>query len=228
MSANPEPTNDNGWNRMDWVLVGFNTAAILIMFLTFNHQLPPIVGSHFNIAGELDDSMPKWGFWLLNAGLSIGLPVVLKALRLADPRKANYAKFGGYFDLLRWALSLFLNGVFLMAIFKNLDYDFPMFNIVLGGFGVLWAVTGNRMGQVRSNFFIGFRTPWTLMDDRNWSMTHRLGARLWVAAGVVMFAASWFIGSNWVAAVLLTCTLASSIIPLVYSYLLFARQRKKT
>jgi len=224
--TNPAPERNPIWNRNDWLLLAFNAALFLILFAIFNRRLPETIGSHYNLAGEQDGTMPRWGFWLMDAALTVALPVLFKAFRLADPRKANYEAFNGYFELIRWALSLFLHGVMLMVIFTNLDYHFPMINVLTGGIGVLMAVMGNRLGQVRSNFFIGIRTPWTLMDDDNWKKTHRFGARLWVAAGIVMFVACWFVNAPWAAAVLLTCTIVGAIVPVVYSYLQFTRMSR--
>ncbi|WP_123042193.1 SdpI family protein [Cohnella candidum] len=219
--------NKKIWTRRDVWLIGFNVAAFIVLFAVFNGSLPDVVGSHYNVAGEQDGTMPKWGFWLLTAVLLIGLPLLMKALQFADPRKANYAWFDGFFDLFRWALSLFMLGVFLMMIFTNLGYHIPAINILLGGLGVLWFVIGNRLGQVRSNFFFGIRTPWTLMDDNNWRLTHRFGARMWVIAGLIMFVCCWFVNAYAAAAILISCAALSAIVPMVYSYLLFARQSKK-
>lgn len=212
------------WNRTDGWMLGFNAAVFLIVFTVFNPQLPAIVGSHFDLYGNQNDTMPKWGFWLLNAGLTVGLPILLKVLRYADPRKANYESFSGFFDLTRWVLSIFMQGMMLTVILMNLDYEIPTIQIVLGGIGLLWMVIGNRLGQVRSNFFFGIRTPWALMDEQNWQKTHRFGAKMWFAAGLIMFAASWFARPSWVLAILLACVLISVALPTLYSYLLYARK----
>ncbi len=215
------------WNRTDWLLLGFNATVLLIVFAVFDRQLPAVVGSHFDINGNQDGTMPKWGFWLTNAGLTIGLPILLKVLRYADPRKANYESFAGFFDLTRWVLSIFMQGIILTVILTNLDYDIPTIRIVLGGLGLLWMVLGNRLGQVRSNFFLGIRTPWALMDEYNWKMTHRFGAKVWFVTGLVMFAACWFVRPSWVIAVLLACALASAALPTLYSYVLFTRRQSR-
>lgn len=211
------------WNRTDWLLLGFNAAVLLIVFAVFNRQLPAVVGSHYDINGNQDGTMPKWGFWLLNAGLTVGLPILLKVLRYADPRKANYESFAGFFDLTRWVLSIFMQGIILTVILTNLDYQIPTIQIVLGGLGLLWMIIGNRLGQVRSNFFFGIRTPWALMDDHNWKMTHRLGAKVWFVTGLVMFAACWFAPLSWAVPTLLACVLVSVALPVLYSYVLFTR-----
>ncbi|WP_239615907.1 SdpI family protein [Cohnella mopanensis] len=224
--TNEKDTGKFPWSRKDWILLGTNVLLFLILYFAFNDRLPDQVASHYNVYGEQDRTMVKWSFWLMYAGLSVALPGVLSALRYIDPRKKNYSRFEGYYGLIRWAISLFLHGVFFMMIVDQVGYHISTDNFIIGGLGILWVVIGNRMGQVRSNFFIGIRTPWALLDENNWRLTHRMGARLWVAAGLVMFACAWFVPSAWVAAVVLICAVTSSLIPAAYSYLLFKRTAK--
>ncbi|WP_276353645.1 SdpI family protein [Cohnella caldifontis] len=220
-----ENIRKNAWSRNDWLLLVFNAAAFLILWAVFNDRLPDPVGSHYNLQGEQDGTMPKWGFWLMNAALLILLPFLLKVTRMIDPKSQNYEKFEGFFELLRWALSLFMLGVVLMMIFQNLGWDVPVIRLLTGWFGVLWLIIGNRLGQVRSNFTFGIRTPWTLTDEHNWKMTHRLAGRLWFVAGLVMLAAAGFTGTYVAAVVLIAAVLVSALIPTLYSYLLYAKRR---
>jgi len=211
------------WSRKDWILLGTNALIFVVLYLIFDRRLPDEVASHYNIRGEADDTMSRGGFWLFYAGMGVALPTVLSLARYVDPRKSNYARFEGYYDLMRWAISLFLHSVLLLVLLDNVGHKLPVPNFIMGGLGILWMVIGNRMGQVRSNFFIGFRTPWALSDERNWKLTHRLGARLWFAAGAIMFASAWFTPAGWTIAVLLVCALSSSLVPAAYSYLLSRR-----
>jgi len=57
--------------------------------------------------------------------------------------------------------------------------------------GAALAVAGNYLTRVRRNWFIGFRTPWTLSDDIIWQRTNRLAAWLLVVAGVVVAMVGW-------------------------------------
>jgi uncharacterized membrane protein len=230
MSAN-DNTNPNGrtrtmtWNRHDGLLLAFNAIAFIVLWAVFNDRLPDPVGSHYNLSGEQDGLMPKWGFWLLCAALQILLPFVIKGARLIDPKAHNYEKFEGFFELLRWAMSLFMLGVVLMIIYQNLDRSFPAVRLLLGGIGVLWLVIGNRLGQVQSNFTFAIRTPWTLTDEQNWKMTHRFAGRVWFAAGLIMIVSSAFAAGYAAGTILIAAVAVSAVVPVVYSYLLFSRRR---
>jgi Predicted integral membrane protein len=216
------------WTRQDWILLAVNAVILGIVFLLFNHQLPDVVGSHYNIKGEQDGTMAKSSMWLVYAGIGIALPVFLSVIRNVDPRRQNYARFSGYYLLMRWTISLFIHGAFILMILQNLDYDLPFVNIVFGGLGVMWMVIGNRMGQLRSNFFMGIRTPWAISDENNWRSTHRLSGRLWFIAGILMLVGAILLPAKWLVAVLIVSMVLSVVIPYLYSYLLYTGAKKKS
>ena len=64
--------------------------------------------------------------------------------------------------------------------------DVPIALVVGVGVGLLFAIIGNVLTTVRSNFMFGVRTPWTLSSDLAWDRTHRLVGRLFVVTGLVM------------------------------------------
>ncbi|GMK47126.1 hypothetical protein PghCCS26_42560 [Paenibacillus glycanilyticus] len=224
-----ETTNQTiRWGKQDWILLIVNAVIFGIVFFVFNHQLPDVVGSHYNVKGEQDGTMAKSSMWLLYAGVGIVLPVFLSVVRNVDPRRQNYARFSEYYTLMRWTISLFIHGVFVLMMLQNLDYDLPFVNIVFGGLGIMWMIIGNRMGQLRSNFFMGIRTPWTITDENNWRSTHRLGGRLWFIAGILMLLGACLLSAKWLIAVLIVSMILSVVIPYLYSYLLYAGSKKKS
>ncbi|WP_027087289.1 SdpI family protein [Cohnella panacarvi] len=213
------------WTRRDWILLAINLCVFAAFFLAFNDKLPERVISHYNVSGQADNTMTKGSFWLLYAGIGAVLPSIMTLIRQVDPRKKNYAKFNGYFYLLRYAISAFLHGLFLLIIFDNLDYDVSIVNWIIGGIGLLWIIIGNGMGQLRSNFFVGIRTPWTLTDDDNWRRTHRVGARLWVVAGLLMLIGAFVLDSTGLVIDLIVAVAISVVCPIAYSFLLYRRKQ---
>jgi uncharacterized membrane protein len=79
---------------------------------------------------------------------------------------------------------------------------------------------GNFMGKLTRNFFVGIRTPWTLVNDEVWLRTHRLGGKLFVAAGVVTAIAA-FSGAGLY--VMLAAVLAAAIVSVIYSYVVYRK-----
>jgi uncharacterized membrane protein len=86
--------------------------------------------------------------------------------------------------------------------------------------GLLLVILGNFMGKLTRNFFIGIRTPWTIASEEVWLRTHRLGGKLFVVAGLVLFFSS-LLGGGWIPAAVAIG--AAALISVVYSYLLYRR-----
>ena len=52
--------------------------------------------------------------------------------------------------------------------------------------GAFYICLGNVFPRLRSNWWIGIRTPWSLSSDENWARTQRIGGYLFVAAGLLL------------------------------------------
>jgi len=92
---------------------------------------------------------------------------------------------------------------------------FDLNRAFFAGLFLFFGLMGNVLGKVRKNFYIGIRVPWTLASDRVWNDTHRLGAWVMVAAGVIGFVLTIFGAPIWVPIVVLV---GSMSIPLIYSF----------
>lgn len=185
-------------------------------------SMPDRVPSHWNIRGEIDAYSSRfWGAFgipLLNAGIY----VMMLVIPLIDPRRENYRKFAGAYRIFRTVLVVFMTGVYLLVLASAFGYRIPVDRAVMAGVSILFLIMGNYMGQVRHNYFVGFRTPWTLANEQVWQKTHRLGGRLWVAAGAIGLVAS-LLGGTWGGVLLGISIGAAAIIPMVYSYVEFKR-----
>ncbi|MGH7565276.1 MAG: SdpI family protein, partial [Gemmatimonadota bacterium] len=89
--------------------------------------------------------------------------------------------------------------------------------------GLLFVGLGNYLPRLRSNWWMGIRTPWTLDSEAVWRETHRVGGWTFVAAGLVLILAGLFVPAGpraWVSGIALATGVA---IPLVYSYVVYRR-----
>jgi uncharacterized membrane protein len=100
-----------------------------------------------------------------------------------------------------------------------------MSEAMLPALGVLFIFVGYLMRKAKRNFFIGIRTPWTLSSDRVWDETHRVGSVMFMVAGVLAFLGSLFGGTTafWL---IFVPIMASVLVTLVYSYILYQRELK--
>ena len=93
--------------------------------------------------------------------------------------------------------------------------------------GALVVVTGAVMPRIRSNWWFGVLTPWTLSSERVWARTHRLAGFSMVGAGVVMIVASLALPASLGLPVVLGAVVAAVVGPAVYSYLTWRREQNR-
>ncbi len=165
--------------------------VISIIFVSFilggylYPQMPEQVASHWNARGEVNGYMGRfWGVFLFPIILT-GLFVLFMLIPRIDPLKENIEGFRSYYDGFIVMISLFLFYIFLLTILWNMGTRFNMTLVLVPAIGVLYYYLGVMLENARQNWFIGIRTPWTLSSEVVWKKTHRLGAKLFKAAGVL-------------------------------------------
>ncbi|MGG1513922.1 SdpI family protein [Paenibacillus oryzisoli] len=188
------------------------------------NQLPDTVASHFGANNEPNGWMGKNSMIILLGVLGF-MPLLLKAIRVIDPKRGNFSKFPVAFEVTRIGVSILLAAAGWGMLLYNLGYHVQMSKIILVAIGVLFAVMGNFMTQVKSNYTFGIRTPWTLADDEIWRKTHRMGGPLMMLGGVFAFIAA-FVTNGTVVIVLIAAMIATFLVPVLYSYLLFKQQAR--
>ncbi len=190
-------------------------------------RLPDPIPIHWNAAGRPDNfARRSIGAFLLPL-TAAGIYVLFEVLPAIDPRKENYAKFAETYRFLRRAMVLFmvlLQGLTLYAILLG---DSLMSTwLVMAAVEFLFVLIGNYMPRVRPNWFVGFRTPWTLSDDQIWRRTQRLGGQVFVLSGLVMMASA-LLPPAWQLGMLVAAIVAMATIPTAYSFWLFRKLREE-
>ncbi len=214
--------------KIEWKQESLSLLAILVAFIlsvVFYSQLPDPMPIHWNSTGQVDDYAPRFiGAFLLPI-IMIGTYILLLVVPRIDPRQENIKRFNETYILLRHGILVFMayiHAVVFYAVLSNQDNLVGGF--VIGGVGILFMVIGNYMPRMRSNWFMGIRTPWTLSSDSVWRKTHRLGGKLFVLAGLIMLFAAFLRPEFTVIAIFLSVLLAS-LVPIIYSYFLYKQEQ---
>ncbi|MGE5422908.1 MAG: SdpI family protein [Ignavibacteriales bacterium] len=210
--------------KSDWplwlVMAGMLAAAFFIY-----PNLPAEVPRHWNIHGEVDGYWPGLYGAFFAPLLAVGLYVLLVVTPLFDPRRDNYVRFSGAYRFLRWSLVLFTVLMYGISIMAALGYAIRIDMLVKAGVAILFIIIGNFMGQFRPNYFVGIKTPWTLSSEEVWTSTHRTGARIWVLGGLICLATAP-VREVWGFWIFLIVVAIMSIVPIIYSYILYKRISK--
>lgn len=212
-------------NKRLFAVLALVSAVSLIGQLLLYPSLPPTVPLHWDIHGQIDAWGPRWQSAFM-AALPLGCALLLYFLPSIDPRRRNYPRHSraygavcivlvGALLAITWAITLHMLGLRL-----------PLSSIIMGLVGVVLIVMGNYMPQLRPNYFVGIKTPWTIENERVWRKTHRMSGILFCIAGAVVllsafippFVAAWVQGATLAVVV---------IIPIVYSYTTYRKYKKQ-
>ncbi len=206
--------------RNRWFGLGI-VAAMGVFTLAVFPRLPETIPTHWNFAGEADAWSPRFPDAYFPAAVALGLWLLAQVLPRIDPRRERYPSFAAtYWQLINLTL-LFLAGLQVAVLGVALGWPLDMSRVVPVGIGVLFVALGNYLPRVRSNWWMGIRTPWTLSSERVWRRTHRLGGRVFVAAGLLVVLTAFLPGREWV---IPTIAVAAALLPVAYSYLLWRRE----
>ena len=146
--------------------------------------LPERIPGHWGLNGQLDCSDAPATLWLMCA---IGplLPLGMQFLPRLDPKRENYEKFQPYYDFFGPLVPLLLLLCIAVTLSESLWPGRINVARAIGLMvGVLFLIIGNIMGKVKTNWFMGFRTPWALSDPDVWNKTQRLGGWTFFLSGL--------------------------------------------
>lgn len=138
---------------------------------------------HWNVEGVADGFAGREALFLLPVVFILIAALTWLAINL-DPKRANIVRSAeavGYVGMglvLLFAVtqSAIINSGFGEA--ARLDRAAP---VVLG---TLFALIGYALPQIRQNYTIGVRLPWTLESEKSWDATHVFVGRAWISVGL--------------------------------------------
>lgn len=196
--------------------------ALPPLYLIANYaDLPPQMPLHFGINGNPDRIGTKQAFLLVVLLISIlGLAVALliRFVPRIDPMKKVRYSPDVFARISRVLLLLiaFLTGV---VVYAGTQGHFALRgNRIFPIIALFLAVFGSMLGNIRPNYFVGIRTPWTLHNEEVWKKTHRFAAKVWLPGGIALAIVTFFAKENAALFIYIAGMLLLVLIPVVYSY----------
>lgn len=211
--------------KNDWLII----SIILIPFLFvayFWNDFPEKIATHFDMEGVPNDYSSKVTGLILFPGINILFYFLIAILPLIDPSKKNYVLFQDKFKNIRVILHSLMAFITMITVFYSLGYHFSLPYVIYYGLLTFYLLMGNYMGNVRHNYFIGVRTPWTLANEVVWTKTHRLTAKLWVGGALITMAILPFLPKNITGIVFMVFIGVTAVIPIVYSFIEYKKLDK--
>lgn len=204
--------------------IGPMLIALMVVFaLAVYGRLPERIPTHFDFSGRPDDWTNRFPGAFVLPAITAGVYILLFALRRIDPRRAHYERFEETYWIILNVLALLMAVFHVLTLGLGLGWPIDMGRAVTVTVGLLFVGLGNYLPRLRSNWWIGIRTPWTLDSEVVWRETHRVGGWTFVAAGLVLVVAGLVLPAGpreWVSGIALG---VGVVVPLVYSYIAYRR-----
>ena len=216
--------------KREWLQILILAAPFCVAAALWN-KLPDPMPNHWGINGQVDGYASKPVAALLLPCINLAFTALMLVLPRIDPKFARYdeetkASLRRTFAAMRLAVTLYLSSLALVVVVTPLYPAIRIPTVIGSGAGLLLMVLGNLMTKLRPNWFFGIRTRWTLESRDIWIKTHRLGGRLMMAGGVCILIFGLLLPMKlFVICVLLPAAAVMSIVPIVYSYIIWNRSR---
>ncbi len=196
----------------------------IIYLLVIWNNLPPILPMHFNLRGDVDRYGSKTAVVVMIAiltGVSGIIFLLFSYIHRLNPKMAprdnkdRMQKIGvavvAFMVIIQcWTLYTIQKGELALSI-----------KFVLIAVGLLFAVIGNYMPNLKPNYVAGFRLPWTLHNENNWKRTHDIAGKLWFFGGIIAAFLCIIFPFKLAIFAMIILLLVLIIVPAVYSYKLY-------
>ncbi len=210
--------------KSEWFLLALVAVSFALGAWAYP-QLPPIIASHWDAAGNVNGFMPRfWGVFLFPIVFLI-VAVLFFIIPHIDPRKDNIARFRKYFDYFIIGLGVIMLYIYCLTLAWNMGYLFDLGLAIMPPLAAIVYLAGALMSHTEQNFMIGIRTPWTISSATVWKKTNGAGGIiLRICAVIALVGIAFPPFEIWFFIVPL---FAAAIGLVIYSYVLYRGEAKR-
>lgn len=197
-------------------------AAPLVALAIYWDNLPARVPSLWDFRGQINAWSDKVPGILILPLTALGLTALLHILPWFDPRlrrtSSDESLMPVVLPIVRIACLFLLDTIFFVQIATSLGRNIAGGRIMMTCLLVFFVVLGNYLGNLRPNYFVGIRTPWTLENPETWRATHRLGGRLMFFGALILLIAQLFLSESIFGLLFMVSILSLAAWGFVYSW----------
>ena len=196
--------------------------ASIVMSFYFYANFPDQVPTHWNYKGEVDSYSSKAFGAFFYPILNVGVYLLFLFIPYIDPKKDRYKDFAKAYHVFKAMFVVFMTLIYFHASWAGLGHSISINVVVPAAVGILFLVIGNYMSKIKTNWFMGIRTPWTLSNEQVWNKTHRLSGKIFIGLGLIMLLGTFFKGDTYWK-IFPIVVIISVFVLVVYSYLLWRK-----
>jgi uncharacterized membrane protein len=187
-------------NKANWLEAALLLAPFLVIAAFWN-KLSARLPIHWNLRGEADRWASSKSIEIFVLPLiAFAVVALLRVLPRLDPKLRGMLQESGRMraalQSMRLSLAAFFGALFSIQIATVLSYPLAAGRAMIWCTLVLLAIMGNYLGNLRPNYFVGIRTPWTLESATTWRATQRLGGRSMFFGALLLLAAEFFLSHS--------------------------------
>lgn len=212
-------------------MIRFSTIMMFIFILCmagfslfFYPQLPQRMAAHWNAQGQVDGYMSKAINLSIIPATAVFLTILFLGIVQVDPMRHNIQRFRSYYDGAIFIMLLFLAAVQAYIISWNLGIKVRSNFLMPLMLSLLFFGLSCILDKVKTNGFIGIRTPWTFSSPTVWKKTHVWSAVLFkIAAVVILLGVVW---EQYAMGFVLVPILGACLISAILSYVFYLEENK--
>ena len=203
----------------------FIIAPAIYLAIVWN-SLPETVPMHFNLKGDIDRYGTKNELVIMTLILTLVNVIVyllLPEVYRIDPKRFAVENKSRLYRI-AFAVAVFTAAVLCLIIYSTVHGNIKFsIRFILAGVGLLLAIVGNYMYNIKPNYFAGFRLPWTLNDDENWKKTHVFGGKLLFGSGLLIAVICLFASFTFSTIALFSIVFLVVLATCIYSYRMYKK-----
>lgn len=209
------------------ILVLILIALPLYNLLKVYPSLPPIIPTHFGIDGKPNGFSNKQQIiWIIifTSLLSAGSYLLIKHLPRFDPKKTSSLSSGNM-QKIAIAVVALLSAIMISMLYASMHGSLSFSKLFNPLMGIFFIVAGNLMYNIKPNYFVGIRIPWTLESENNWRATHHMAGKLWFIGGILISVFTLFLPVQMGEYFFMASTLILALVPIIYSFVYFKNHK---
>jgi uncharacterized membrane protein len=191
-------------------------------------RLPEKIAMQYDLSGNptrYGNKTEVLGMVIIMTVMSILIYLFLPNIYKIDPKK-HAAENKERLYRISFAVAVFISALQFLFIYSSIQGGMQLsMSLVFSGVGLLFAIIGNYMPNLKPNYFAGLRLPWTLENEENWRKTHLLAGKLWFAGGLLLAVTCLFAPPVISIIIFFTITVIIVLIPCIYSYRLYKKTK---
>lgn len=212
--------------RLAWIITFISILIAILAIATLDSQIE--IPVHWNYKGEVDHTAHPAFALIIMPAVQILIIMIFNSLKYFEPRTENLVRSEKAVRSIVAAVSGLLLGAQLLIVSEANGYHFMGPPVVIAGVGALTAIIGNYFSKLRSSFFLGIRTPWTLSSDYVWQKTHRFGGRVFITGGLITITLGFIFPTAIAFILMISIFLLMALTTVIYSWAVWRSEQQAT